>query len=323
MQPFDPPRLLRSRHVQSVFGSIGVRRRRVRRAAQPLLRASADEVLECGEGVRLLSQHTAPKSNTERRIAVIIHGWEGSSDSTYVLSIATRLWQQGYRIIRLNLRDHGDSHHLNRDIFHSCRIDEVVGAVANIRQRYPDDPIYLCGYSLGGNFSLRVASSSRAPALKIAGVAAICPVMKPVETMAALDGGWFVYRRYFIRRWRNSLLRKQAAFPATYDFSRLERFNTLTAMTDYFVTHYTEYPDLNAYLNGYALTDDRLEHLNAPARVLLAYDDPIIPVAAHSQLFASHYLQMTHSQYGGHCGFLGDMGPHSYADDFIERAFSA
>ena len=34
-----------------------------------------------------------------------------------------------YDVARLNLRDHGDSHHLNDEIFHSCRIAEVVGAV--------------------------------------------------------------------------------------------------------------------------------------------------------------------------------------------------
>ena len=41
-------------------------------------------------------------------------------------------------MVRLNLRDHGDSHHLNPGIFHSCRIAEVVGAVQRLQALYAD-----------------------------------------------------------------------------------------------------------------------------------------------------------------------------------------
>ena len=60
-------------------------------------------------------------------------------------------------MFRLNFRDHGDTHHLNRDLFHSCRIDEVVGAVRAVRRAFATDPVAVAGFSLGGNFALRVA----------------------------------------------------------------------------------------------------------------------------------------------------------------------
>ena len=51
MDSFSPPRLLRGRHVQSIFGSVGPRRRLVRSAARGLIAASRDEILDCGDGV--------------------------------------------------------------------------------------------------------------------------------------------------------------------------------------------------------------------------------------------------------------------------------
>ena len=257
MRDFKPPALLRDAHLQSLLASSAVRRRRVLREADAMLRVTLDELLDCGNGVRLLARHTPPRA-AAARLAILIHGWEGSADSSYLLGSASRLWAAGYRVLRLNLRDHGDSHHLNRELFHSCRLDEVIGAVRAIQSRFPDERLMLGGFSLGGNFALRVASSAHQTGLRIERVAAVCPVLDPVETMYALDDGWIAYRWYFIRKWRRSLERKREAFPELYDFGDLGRFRSLYEMTAFFVQNYTEYPDLMSYLRGYALTGDRL-----------------------------------------------------------------
>ena len=93
---------------------------------------------------------------------ILIHGWEGSAEAMYVMSTAQRLMEQGFDVFRLNPRDHGPSHHLNPELFHSNRIGEVVGAVGALAERYRPEALMLAGFSLGGNFCLRVAA--RAPA---------------------------------------------------------------------------------------------------------------------------------------------------------------
>lgn len=323
MNPFTPPWPLRGRHLQSIFGSVGLRRRLVRSATRDLVAASRSEILDCGAGVRLLCQHALPQADQAKRVVVLIHGWEGSAESTYLLSAANALWHAGYRIVRVNLRDHGESHHLNEELFHSCRLSDAVGAVRHIQQRFPDEHLYLCGFSLGGNFCLRLAAQAANEDLDIAGVVAICPVLDPAHTMAVLDSGPAMYRRHFTRKWCVSLEKKKAAFPHRYNFSRLERFKSLTEMTDYFVTHYTEYSDLHEYLRGYALTDGRLKQIRTPTRILLAEDDPVIPIADINKVEASDYLQVSRSRYGGHCGFIGGYDLHAWTDGFIVESLAA
>src|SRR5690606_32028055 len=160
-----------------------------------------------------------------------------------------RLFDAGYEVLRLNFRDHGGTHALNEELFHSCRIDEVVGAVKAAVAARPRVPAYLVGYSLGGNFALRVAARAKAAAIPLERVVAICPVLNPVSTMHALEQGLWIYREYFLRRWRRSLLAKAAAFPELYRFGDLRRFRTLTATTEYFVKTYTDFGSLEAYLN--------------------------------------------------------------------------
>ena len=58
---------------------------------------------------------------------MLLHGWEGSAESSCVLSLGSLLYSAGYDVLRLNLRDHGGTQRLNREIFHSCRLPEVVG----------------------------------------------------------------------------------------------------------------------------------------------------------------------------------------------------
>ena len=123
---FHPPRLLRNPHVQSVLSSLAVRRPLVLTRARSALASSRSLILECGDGVRLQGFYSAcgetATASGNSALAVLIHGWEGSANSLYVLSAAAYLHARGVEVFRLNLRDHGDTHHLNEDIFHSCRI---------------------------------------------------------------------------------------------------------------------------------------------------------------------------------------------------------
>ena len=324
MRDFKPPSLLRDAHIQSLLASSALRRRRVLREAQAMLCATRDELIDCGEGVRLLARHTRPAPGRAMgRLAIMIHGWEGSADSSYLLASANRLWLAGYRVLRLNLRDHGDSHHLNRELFHSCRLDEVIGAVRAIQSRFRDESLMLGGFSLGGNFALRVAAAADESGLRIDRVAAVCPVLDPAETMQALDDGWIAYRWYFIRKWRRSLERKREAFPRLYDFGDLRRFRTLCEMTEFFVANYTEYPDLTSYLGGYALTGERLAKLRVPSHALLAEDDPVIPVKGLQRMALPSALHIERADFGGHCGFLSDYRLGSRLDLYPLQVFGA
>lgn len=320
MTEFMPPRLIRGPLLQSFLANIGPRRNYVVSNAATMLAESQDEIVDCGDDVRLLLHHTPPRTPGRRQVVILIHGWEGSANSTYLLSAATRLWRAGYRIVRLNLRDHGDSHHLNQGMFHSCRLAEVVGALQRVQEMYPKEDISLVGFSLGGNFSLRIAAVAVPEMLNIRHVVAICPVLDPRQTMIALDSGWLGYRYYFIRKWRISLEKKKSVFPDVYDFTNLSRFTTLRSMTDYFVQRYTEFPDLETYLNGYALTGGRLAQLTVPATVLVADDDPVIPVADALRVADTRSLFVEHSEYGGHCGFLPGFGFDSWLDEYIFRS---
>src|SRR5580704_8318642 len=213
-----------------MLASTGARRRSIARRTASVVAAEKELLLDCGDEVRLQCFGSTP-SNSTGRPAVILHGWEGSAQSLYILSLAQQLFDRGFEVVRLNLRDHGETHHLNRDLFHSCRLAEVVGAMRALqREHFSGRAPQLVGFSLGGNFMLRVAAQARAADLELAQVIAVSPVLDPADTLAALQRGFPGYELYFVRKWLRSLTKKQAAWPDAYDFTGIRGMRDLKTM---------------------------------------------------------------------------------------------
>lgn len=318
---FVPPQWYTNPHVQSILPTLRIRRPVIMQRAAALVRHSESHTLDCGEGVRLLGTLTTQTSvgrAPAKDLVVLIHGWEGNADSLYVLSLGSYLFAQGCDVFRLNLRDHGPSHHLNEGVFHSCLLDEVIGAVADIQRRFAPQRLSLAGFSLGGNFALRVAAEGPRRGLLLQHAIGICPVLRPSSTVAVLDRS-FIYRQYFLYAWKRSLKRKQALFPKRYRFEHVLAQNTIARMTELMLEHYSEFPSLHHYLEGYALTGDRLAQLQVPSHLLIALDDPIVPAHDLALIAHSPLLEVIRSPIGGHCGFMDSWWSESWADRQVAR----
>ena len=322
---FRPSWPLSSGHIQTMLSSSSVRRLLLPRRARAVQDGAAPAVVDGGNGVRLTGAYTAQRTRAKARgLAVLFHGWEGSLDSTYVLQTGSRLLADGWDVFRLNFRDHGDSHGLNEALFHSCRIDEVAHALGDIAERWPARPLALAGFSLGGNFALRVALQARGAGIPLDYALAVCPIVDPSEGLFSLEESapWF-YQAYFMHKWRHSLLAKQKAFPQHRYFEMSELKQDLRGLTESLVRRHTDFGSLQQYLDGYSVAGDALAALDVPATILTARDDPVIPVDAFEQLRLPPNVELDIAEHGGHCGFIRGRDMVSFTDDYIAARFNA
>ena len=286
-----------------MLASTAARRAPIARRAAPLVAAQREMLLDCGGGVRLQCFHSSPRRARGAPV-VLLHGWEGSAESLYVLSLGQQLFERGFDVLRLNLRDHGDTHHLNRGLFHSCLLPEVVGATCALQAALGGQRLRLVGFSLGGNFVLRVGAQAPAAGLDLARIIAVSPVLDPSDTLRALESGFAGYPLYFVRKWWRSLLKKQAAWPVHYDFAELRRLRDLRRLTAELIRRFTDFGSLEEYLDGYSITGGRLAELEAPTTLITSLDDPIIPAGGLARLARPPSLRVVVTRFGGHCGFL-------------------
>lgn len=314
---FLPRGLLRNPHVQSILSS-SARRFALRKRRTDVESRSVEHVLDCGDGVRLQGFHTQQRVAEEpRALAILLHGWEGSAQSSYILNTASRLLDDGCDVFRLNFRDHGETHHLNRELFHSCRIDEVVGAVKQIAQHFPQRPLVIGGFSLGGNFALRVALRAPAAGIPLTWAFAVCPVISPHAGLKSIEEAPWFYEYYFMVKWRDSLRRKQKLFPQSELFTPQQLRGNMRALTQDMVLRHTDFGSLDNYLHGYSIAGDTLSTLQVPATILTAADDPVIPIAEFRDLKLAPSTELIVTPHGGHCAFIADWSLRSWTDEFI------
>jgi len=312
---FQPPRLLRNPHLQSVLGSSALRRHRGLRALAAVGAQSRELILDGGNGVRLQGWHSRVPGVAPRGMALLLHGWEGSAESGYMRMTAARLLACDFEVFRLNFRDHGDTHHLNEDLFHSNRLDEVVHAAADMVARLGVRDLVVAGYSLGGNHALRLGLRAALAGLPLRHIAAVCPLVDPSRTMEHMERAPQFYDWYFRRKWRSSLLRKRELFPERFGYDDATLQLDLRGLMGWLAQRHAGFSSVEAYFDSYSIAGQRLAALEVPSDILMSRDDPVIPFEdfEHWQLPPRARLEV--ASWGGHCAFVENL----HGDGFAER----
>lgn len=296
---FKPSFFFRNPHFQSIMASSRLRLHR----NNIMAKKAKEVIIKTSSGSRLLSFFSSHPGS--KGLIILLHGWEGSSSSAYLLATGDYFYRLGFSICRLNLRDHGDSHHLNEELFHGALLQETFEAVDYLSNLSEKKPVYLIGFSLGGNFALRIAMQhSREPIVNLRHVFAISPPLDPYKTTIAIDNAYSFYRKYFLKKWKRSLKKKQELFPKKFDFSKMLKAKTCIELTEKVMPYFPEMTTYRDYFNLYMLKNYSFQNLKIPVTVFIAEDDPVIPHEDYRHLQENDFLKISRQRFGGHCGFI-------------------
>lgn len=267
--------------------------------------------------VTLTGWHT-PQAGA-KSLVVLIHGWEGGQDSSYLYGLACSLYRAGHAVLRLCLRDHGSTHHgLNERMFHSARLREVAETVAAAQALEPGLPLFVVGFSLGGNFALRLGMRGAPYGVQPRLCIGISPAINPRSTLIGINQGPKLLHRYFLDKWRKTTTAKAAAFPGRYDFSRHLAIQDFTEITRAFVEDHTQFETLDHYLAQYTLTPAMLMASPQPLAILTSRDDSVCPPADFEGLRAEGgMVAYVATDHGGHCGFIENWQMDSWAESRV------
>jgi len=300
-----------NRHLQTVLGNSSLRRIRLLHG-NPVAQRQEEIVLETNFG-RLQGFFTRGRSD---KLSILLHGWLGCADSTYIQVLAKGLHQKGHSIFRLNFRDHGGTQHLNKELFHSCRLDEVIQSISIVLKKYQHSSNFLIGFSLGGNFALRVASQAGQFGLSIAKIFCVSPAINPKSSLQAIEKSP-IYRWYFIKKWRKSLSIKERLFPETFRNIPWRQDRSLSVLTEKLLLRYTQFPTVDEYFRGYAITPKMIQSIGSPTKIIFAADDPITPQSDIESLNETESVNFVLLDRGGHCGFIQGLSLRSWVEDYI------
>ena len=299
---FKPRRWLLNGHLQTIVGNYLPRPRFT-------LESTAEAVeVDPADGSRVLcyGHWHADDDVGDRLTILLVHGLEGSSESRYMLGLAARAWSAGCNVVRMNMRNCGDSDALTPTLYHSALSGDVGGVVDHYTSRFGLTRVALVGYSMGGNLVLKLAGEwqRRAP---LSAVAAVCPAIDLAAGSDALhEPANRIYEWHFLRRLMKRYRRKAEMFPAIYSQNGVGPVRSLREFDDKIVARYCGFKNADDYYYR-AAAARVIDRVSVPSLILHALDDPFIRLTSETRgkILANPNIAFVETDHGGHCAYLG------------------
>lgn len=299
---FKPAWWLKNCHAQTIYSSLPLSR-----APKPALRS---ENIELPDGDITVVDWMAdgPEPGSGAPILIILHGLEGSSNSTYARMLLQAAGLHGWRAAVLHFRDCGDYRNRLPRRYHAGETGDIRFFLESLRSGGHDGPMVATGFSLGGNVLLKYLGENGVSTPLDAAVAVSVPLDLHDSAEALSKGFSKLYQRYLIKKMKKAVRRKFDQYTAAFDWHR-----TMAAQT------FAEFDDaVTAPLHGFTGKDEYYDRCSSigflgdigiPTLIINSLDDPFMtPASVPAEERLPDCVSLEVSAQGGHIGFI-DGGP--------------
>jgi hypothetical protein len=260
------------------------------------------------------------------RLVIISHGLEGNSERAYMLGMAKAFYQNQFDVLTWNLR--GCGHEINDQVifYHSGATYDLDEVIKHAEKNY--DEIYLVGFSLGGNLTLKYLGEKESSFHKIRKAVTISvPLHLASSSQKISKGENILYSKRFLKSLKKKVIRKSLAHPGKIPIQVLEDIKTLAEFDDYFTGPLHGFADAKEYyeVNSSIFFLDQIE---VPTLILNALNDPFLSENCFPQQLAKSLdlVFFEYPKHGGHVGFNPSNSTQLYyseqrAIEFITKGF--
>lgn len=311
-EPFRPAHGLSNPHAQTVFAP--AMRPTTKVGFLPERWPTPDD-----DFLRVFVAEGAP----EAPVVIVIHGLEGSVESSYVPGIASLVHRRGSTVVAYEQRGCGGEMNRAKRLYHSGLTDDIAYVSQRVCARWPDRPIYVAGVSLGGNQLGKWLGTETIPdAVRAATI--ISPPFDLTISGPHMDHRMWIYVRHFLRTLIPKALEKSEQYPGVLDNAKIAQARTFAE----FDTHAT------AALHGFRDALDYyqqvscgqfLGEISIPTLVIASEDDPFNPgeTIPRRVVASSDHLVGLFPPLGGHVGFVSGLmhRPQYWAEERCAQFF--
>ncbi len=301
---FSPAWWLSNRHLQTLFPAL------LRKV--PLVPTRWEQFdLPDGDFIDLV--WTSNKTAKDAPIVVVLHGLEGSLNSSYTRGLLNTVSSQGWTGVLMHFRGCSGRHNRLDRSYHSGDTGDAQQLFTYLKQRYPERPLAAVGISLGGNVLLKYLGEKGNESLLAAAIAISVPFDLADGARALGKGASRLYQWHLISHIRDKMKDKFRDRPAPVDMNKLEQWRDFFSLDDNVTAPVHGFKDVDDY---YTRSSSRqfLPDITIPTLVLHSADDPFMSTAAiptNAELPDVVTLEL--SQRGGHVGFVyGSLFKPSY-----------
>ncbi|MGJ4747111.1 YheT family hydrolase [Leptospira sp. SA-E8] len=308
---FRPKRFVSGKHAQTIYSTLFPPENPLRTSyyCEDILLTVSGE-----SGDKLWLEHNPPTSSYRKSSVpsngtyiLMIHGMEGDSESSYLVSLATSALERGYGVIRMNLRNCGRGRGFSRKSYYAGQSEDVQDVLDYIHE-YLTKKIFVSGFSLSANLVLKFFGESRNhKSLAFSAVSPPLDLAKNCEFIDSLSGRF--YRNHFIGSFKKKI--KEGILDLTpLQLENSKKIRTFFDFDDMITAPSFGYPSAMEYYKknsciGY------IQSITHPGILIHAEDDPVVPLFEWNSINWNKLpnLKTILTKQGGHVGFVTDSKP--------------
>lgn len=255
-----------------------------------------------------------------KKVAILLHGLEGSSSSQYIVGAAHHLSQHGWDICAVNHRSCSGEINKSLTMYHSGWTYDLPKIIDTCLADY--EQLTLIGYSLGGNMALKYAGEQGEnlhPAISDI-VAFSVPVDLGSGAQELLKKRNRIFVKVFMDTLGDKIKAKAAQYPDKVDLSLLSKIKTLKDFDDFYSAPLHGFVDANDYYEKCSSLP-LLNNIRRSSLLVNASDDPFLGSLCfpHEIAKKNKHFYFIETKYGGHVGF-GQIKNYPYwSDEVIYR----
>ena len=278
------------------------------RPHRALARGEREEFLDVDASTRILLKCNW-QDDRQAPVAILLHGLCGSAESPYMKGTASKLFDAGLSVVRMNLRNHGGTEELTPTLFHGGLVADLEAVLEWLDTRCPGVPTLLAGFSLGGNIVLKLAARwGAAPPARVLAIAAVSAAVDLAAASLALESqranGIFSYA--FLRELRRMVKRKSSQWPERFPRERLAGIRSIREFDEVFTAPLFGFDSaLHYYAEASVIREARA--IGTPSLLLHSSDDPFVPAEPLQDpgFQDNPRCQLVVTPQGGHVTFFG------------------
>lgn len=285
---FNPLPGFRSPHLQTILACFTP-------AGTPPPSEKKIVLLEDGDAL-CCEVSTPPLWKSDDKTIILLHGLGGCHSASYMVRLSRKLYNIGYRAVRVNMRSCGSGKGFAKLPYHGGLSSDIHQVIYALKEEAPLSPITIIGYSLGGNIALKVtAELGEENSDLLHSTIAVCPPVDLAETaqiMAQPINN--LYNRYYMHH-----LEK-----LTKEWTQGKPFSTIYEFDELVTAPKWGFENPSAYYKD-SSSCYKLAKIKHPCNILLAADDPFINFRSCVNSERSSAVKVWVSEHGGHMGFFG------------------
>jgi predicted alpha/beta-fold hydrolase len=291
LPPYFPPFFLVGPHLETIYPSL---------LRKVLLTAYTRERISTPDD-DFLDLDWLQKNS--QKVAVISHGLEGNSTRSYIKGMAKALHDNGFDVVAWNFR--GCSEEMNRQLrfYHSGATDDLQTVIRHLTEVKKYKSVYLVGFSLGGNITLKYLGEGMVPDEVKKAVVFSVPMDLKTSCEKISKPANRIYSNRFLRSLKAKILLKSRE-RKELDTSKLRMIRSLTEFDDCYTAPLHGFKDANDYYDQCS-SIRFVNNIKKPTLIINTLNDPFLSKECFpTSLLENHpYVTLQILSRGGHVGF--------------------